>query len=197
MFKRPSTHYGKSPQPETPLSACLAGLGRTHRLGPRAGEELAADGLRLTDPVGRTRRAVSFGNSVRGSVVPWVVQRSTGSARHRSSLRPRPTISRPIRRSPSTSPASSSRVRSIPADPVYRAAELGCAPTTSRRRAARWRSTTMPVPTIPSPKLAKQQIAVDVSSVIRASPDSFRHRLGPADLPGRLARRHLALVCHP
>jgi prevent-host-death family protein len=39
-----------------------------------------------------------------------------------------------------------------------------------RSIAARARSTTTPAPTIPSPGSAKQQIAVDVTSVIRASP---------------------------
>ena len=39
-----------------------------------------------------------------------------------------------------------------------------------RSIAARARSTTTPAPTIPSPRSAKQQIAVDVTSVIRASP---------------------------
>ncbi len=37
------------------LSACCPGLGRTHRLGPCAGAQLAADGVRLADPLRRLR----------------------------------------------------------------------------------------------------------------------------------------------
>src|SRR5690606_31571695 len=37
------------------LSEGRASMGRAYRLGPRAGEELAAHGLRLPDPVGRLR----------------------------------------------------------------------------------------------------------------------------------------------
>src|SRR5579863_4133540 len=33
-----------------------AGLGRAHRLGPRPGQKLEADGIRMPVPVGRTRR---------------------------------------------------------------------------------------------------------------------------------------------
>src|SRR5690625_4395071 len=37
------------------LSEGRAGMGRAYRLGPRAGEELAADGLRFPDPFGGLR----------------------------------------------------------------------------------------------------------------------------------------------
>lgn len=45
-FKRPQVRYADTPQPATPYQAA-AGVGRAHRLGPRAGQELAIDGLRL------------------------------------------------------------------------------------------------------------------------------------------------------
>src|SRR5690606_7885160 len=35
------------------LSTCRASLGRSHRFRPRAGSELAVDGLRFADPLGR------------------------------------------------------------------------------------------------------------------------------------------------
>ena len=60
FFKRPSAHYGKTPEPETPYQTRRPGLGRAHRLGPRPGAELAADGLRLADPVGRLRRGAGL-----------------------------------------------------------------------------------------------------------------------------------------
>jgi type IV secretion system protein TrbL len=94
--------------------------------------------------------------SARGTVVPWVVQVDKASARRRPSRRPSPTIARPIRRSPSISPASSSR--SARFRPIRSSCgRTGCAPTTSRPIAARWRSTTMPAPTTPSPRSASSR----------------------------------------
>ncbi len=46
-FKRPQVRYADTPQPATPYQAA-AGVGRPYRLRPRAGEELAPDGLRLS-----------------------------------------------------------------------------------------------------------------------------------------------------
>ena len=73
-FRRPSVHYGRTPEPETPYQTRRAGLGRAHRLGPRAGEELAADGVRLAVPDRPGLAAGLVWQSARGTVVPWVVQ---------------------------------------------------------------------------------------------------------------------------
>ena len=45
-FKRPQVRYADTPQPAT-VSSRRPGVGRPYRLRPRAGEELAPDGLRL------------------------------------------------------------------------------------------------------------------------------------------------------
>jgi type IV secretion system protein VirB5 len=110
--------------------------------------------------------------SARGTVVPWVVQvDNLGQAQAVAPATP--TIARPIRRSPSISAASSSRSRSIPADAIIvrqnwlRAYEF----TTDRGAAA---LNDYARANDPFTKVGKQQIAVEVSSVIRASPDSFR-----------------------
>src|SRR5690554_6277226 len=52
------------------LSEGRAGMGRAYRLGPRAGEELAAHGFRLPDPFGRLRlgAGVAIGARDRGAV---------------------------------------------------------------------------------------------------------------------------------
>src|SRR3546814_16015831 len=73
MFKRPSTHYGKSPEPDTPYQ--------------RAGQ-IWDDRIGSARVQARNWRYMSFGSlflsagfaaalvfqSARGSVVPWVVQ---------------------------------------------------------------------------------------------------------------------------
>src|SRR5262245_27821514 len=53
-------------------------------------------------------------------------------------------------------------------------ASIGCTPTTSPPIAALPLSTISPAPTDPFANLGKRQISVEISSVIRASPDSFR-----------------------
>ena len=172
MFRRPSVRYGRTPEPETPYQK--AAQVWDERIGSARvqAQQLAADGLRLAVPVGGPRRRPGLAVGARHDRRPgWC--RSTSSARRRPSRPRSPTIARPIRRSPGTSRASSSRSARIPADPSS-CARTGCAPTTSRPTAARSRSTTMRAPTIPSPRSASMQIAVEVSSVIRASPDSFR-----------------------
>ena len=123
MFKRPSAHYGKTPEPETPYQTRRPGLGRAHRLGARPGEELAAHGLRLAGPVRRLRGGARLAIGARHDRALGG-RRSTGSARRRRSRRPiadyRPTdpqiafhLARFIE-----------QVRSIPADADHRAAEL-------------------------------------------------------------------------
>ena len=51
-FRRASMRYGRTPEPETPYQK--AAQVWDERIGCRAcsGEELAADGLRIADPVG-------------------------------------------------------------------------------------------------------------------------------------------------
>ena len=117
LFRRASVRYGRTPEPETPYQK--AAQVWDERIGCRAGsgEELAADGLRIADPVGGLVASRWSGNRC-------AARSCRGSCRSISSAKPKPwrprsrTIVRPIRRSPGTSRASSSRFARIPADPV-------------------------------------------------------------------------------
>ncbi|RAZ72416.1 conjugal transfer protein TrbF [Mesorhizobium atlanticum] len=171
IFRRPAVHYGKTPQPETPYQ----------RAGQIWDERIGSARVQA-----RNWRAMAFGTlivsaglaasliwqSARGSVVPWVVQVDTlGQAQ---TVAPATADYKP------TDPQIAwhlarfiEQVRSIPADPIIvrqdwlRAYEWttdqGAAALNDYARANE-----------PFAKVGKQQVAVEVSSVIRASPDSFR-----------------------
>lgn len=163
MFKRPATR--------DTVPTRRPGLGRPHRFRPCASEELAADGLRIADPVGGLSGALVW-QSANGSIVPWVVQvDKLGQAQ---AIAPAAADYRP------TDPQIAwhlarfiEQVRSIPADAIIvrqnwlRAYEF----TTDRGAMALNDYARV---NDPFTKVGKQQIAVEVSSVIRASPDSFR-----------------------
>ncbi|CEG06681.1 conjugal transfer protein TrbF [Afipia felis] len=171
FFKRPATHYGKSPQPETPYQ----------RAAQVWDERIGSARVQA-----RNWRAMAFGSlilsagfatalvwqSARGIVVPWVVQvdkfgQAQAVAPATADYRPTdPQVAWHLAR-------FIEQVRSIPADPVIvrqnwlRAYEW----TTDRGSAA---LNDYARANDPFAKVGKQQIAVDISSVIRASPDSFR-----------------------
>ncbi|MBQ8104027.1 MULTISPECIES: conjugal transfer protein TrbF [unclassified Afipia] len=171
FFKRPATHYGKSPQPETPYQ----------RAAQVWDERIGSARVQA-----RNWRAMAFGSlilsagfatalvwqSARGIVVPWVVQvdkfgQAQAVAPATADYRPTdPQVAWHLAR-------FIEQVRSIPADPIIvrqnwlRAYEW----TTDRGSAA---LNDYARANDPFAKVGKQQIAVDVSSVIRASPDSFR-----------------------
>lgn len=171
IFKRPSTHYGKTPQPETPYQR--AGQVWDERIGSarvqaRNWRYMAFGSLILTAGFA----SALIWQSARGTVVPWVVEvDKLGEAR---SVAPVTGDYRP------TDPQVAwhlarfvEQVRSIPADPIIvrqnwlRAYEWmtdqGAAALNDYARA-----------NDPFTKVGKQQITVEVSSVIRASADSFR-----------------------
>ena len=154
------------------LPARRAGLGRAHRFRACPGEELAADGLRLAGPVGRAclRAGLAIGDAARSC---------RGSCRSTSSAKPRPSRP-PIADYRPADPQVAwhlarfiEQVRAIPADPVIvrqnwlRAYEF----TTDRGALA---LNDYARANDPFAKVGKRQVAVEVSSVIRASPDSFR-----------------------
>ena len=64
-------------------------------------------------------------------------------------------------------------VRSIPTDPVC-SARTGCRPTTTPAKSGALALNDYARTDDPFAKLGREQVSVDVSSVIRASPDSFR-----------------------
>jgi type IV secretory pathway TrbF-like protein len=171
MFKRPSTHYGKTPQPETPYQRAAQvwddriGSARVQAKNWRL---MAFGSLILSAGLSGTL----VWQSANGSIVPWVVQVDRlGQAQ---AIAPAVADYRP------TDPQIAwhlarfiEQVRSIPADAIIvRQNWLRAYEFTTDRGAmvlndyARVND--------PFTKVGKQQIAVEVSSVIRASPDSFR-----------------------
>ena len=171
MFKRPSVRYGRTPEPETPYQR--AAQVWDERIGSARVQaknwRLMAFGL-LFLSAGLALALVY--QTLRGTVVPWVVQvDKLGQAQV---VAPAEADYRP------TDPQIAwylahfiEDVRSIPNDPIVvrqnwlRAYDFTNADgATALNEYARADD--------PFAKLNKQQIAVDVSSVIRASPDSFR-----------------------
>jgi len=171
MFKRASTHYGKSPEPETPYQRAAQiwderiGSARVQAKNWRL---MALSSLALAAGLS----AALVWQSANGSIVPWVVQVDRlGQAQAIAPATPdyQPNdaqiafhLARVIE-----------EVRSIPADPIIvrqnwlRAydftAQGGAAALNDYARA-----------NDPFAKVGKQQVAVEVASVIRASPSSFR-----------------------
>ena len=171
LFRRFATHYGKTPQPETPYQRAAQVWDErigSARVQARNWRYMAFGSLIL---------AAGFAGalvwqSARGTVVPWVVQvDSLGEAQ---TVAPASADYEP------TDPQIAfhlgrfiEQVRSIPADPIIvrqnwlRAYEF----TTDRGAAA---LNDFARANDPFTRVGRQQIAVEVSSVIRASPGSFR-----------------------
>ena len=171
MFKRPSTHYGKMPEPVTPYQR--AAQVWDDRIGSalvqaRNWRLMAFASLFLAGGFA----AALVWQSARGAVVPWVVQvdrlgQTQAVAPAVADFRPTdPQIAFHLAR-------FIEQVRAIPADAIIvrqnwlRAYEF----TTDRGATA---LNDFARVNDPFAKVGKQQIAVEVSSVIRASPESFR-----------------------
>ena len=167
MFKRPATHYGKSPQPETPYQRAAQvwddRIGSA-RVQARNWRFMAFGSLALSMGLS----AALVWQSTNGSIVPWVVQVDRlGQAPATADYQPNdPQIAFYLAR-------FLEQVRSIPADAIIvrqnwlRAydftTQAGALALSDYARA-----------NDPFAKVGKQQVAVEVSSVIRASPSSFR-----------------------
>jgi type IV secretion system protein VirB5 len=171
MFKRPAAHYGKTPEPETPYQrAAQAWDDRigSARVQARNWRLMAFGSLALSAGFA----AALVWETARGTVVPWVVQvdrlgQAQAVAPAQAGYTPTdPQIAWYLAR-------FIEEVRSIPADPVIvrqdwlRAYDF----TTSAGAVA---LNEYARANDPFAKVGRQQIAVDVSSVIRASPSSFR-----------------------
>ena len=171
IFKRPSTHFGKVPQPETPYQK--AAQVWDERIGSA---RVQASNWRYM-AFGCLILSAGFASalvwqSARGTVVPWVVQVDTlGQSQ---TVAPATADYRP------TDPQIAfhlgrfiEQVRAIPADAIIvrqnwlRAYEF----TTDRGAAALNEHART---NDPFTRVGRQQVAVEVSSVIRASPDSYR-----------------------
>lgn len=171
IFKRPATHYGKAPEPETPYQK--AGQIWDERIGSA---RVQAKNWRYM-AFGSLILSAGFASalvwqSARGTVVPWVVQ--VDNLGQSQAVEPATADYRP------TDPQVAfhlarfiEQVRSIPADGIIvrqnwlRAYEF----TTDRGAAA---LNDYARANDPFTRVGRQQVAVEVSSVIRASPDSFR-----------------------
>ena len=171
MFKRPSVHYGKSPQPETPYQR--AAQVWDERIGSA---RVQAKNWRLMAFGSLVLSAGLAGGllwqSLRGSVVPWVVQidklgQAEVVAPAEADYQPTdPQIAFYLAR-------FIEEVRSIPADPVIvRQNWLRAYDFTAQGGALALNDFARN--NDPFAKVGKTQIAIDVSSVIRASSDSFR-----------------------
>ena len=171
LFKRPAAHYGKTVQPETPYQK--AGQVWDERIGSA---RVQAKNWRYM-AFGSLILSAGFAGalviqSARGTVVPWVVQvdklgQSQAVAPAVADFRPTdPQIAWHLGR-------FIEQVRSIPADPIIvRQNWLRAYEWTTDRGAAALNDYARA--NDPFAKVGKQQIAVEVSSVIRASADSFR-----------------------
>ena len=171
LFKRPAAHYGKSPEPETPYQRAA---------------QVWDDRIGSARVQARNWRIMAFGSlflsagfaaalvwqSARGTVVPWVVQVDRlGQAQ---SVAPASADYRP------TDPQVAwhlarfiEQVRSIPADPIIvRQNWLRAYDFTTDKGAMALNDYARS--NDPFANVGKVQVAVEVSSVIRASPDSFR-----------------------
>jgi type IV secretion system protein TrbF len=171
MFKRPSTHYGKVPEPVTPYQRAAQvwddRIGSA-RVQSRNWRLMAFASLFLAGGFA----AALIWQSARGTVVPWVVQvdrlgQAQAVAPAIADFRPTdPQIAFHLAR-------FIEQVRAIPADAIIvRQNWLRAYEFTTNRGAAALNDYARV--NDPFAKVGKQQIAVEVSSVIRASPESFR-----------------------
>ncbi|MAU23417.1 MAG: conjugal transfer protein TrbF [Martelella sp.] len=171
MFKRPATHYGKSPEPETPYQRAAQvwddRIGSA-RVQARNWRFMAFGSLVLSAGLS----AALVWQSMSGSIVPWVVQvdklgQAQAVAAAVADYRPTdPQIAFHLAR-------FIEQVRSIPADAIIvRQNWLRAYDFTTQAGALALNDYARA--NDPFTKVGKQQIAIEVSSVIRASPDSFR-----------------------
>lgn len=171
IFKRPSAHYSKSPEPETPYQK--AAQAWDERIGSA---RVQAKNWRIM-AFGSLILSAGFAwalvwQSARGTVVPWVVQvdnlgQSQAVAPAVAEYRPTdPQIAFHLGR-------FIEQTRSIPSDAIIvRQNWLRAYEFTTDRGAATLNDYARA--NDPFTKVGRQQIAVEVSSVIRASNDSFR-----------------------
>jgi len=171
LFKRPTTHFGKTPEPVTPYQK--AAQVWDERIGSARVQA-------------RNWRFMAFGclflsagfasalvwQSARGTVVPWVVEID----RHGESRAVEPAVADYRPTDPQVAwhlARFTEQVRGLPSDPiVLRQSWLRAYEFTTDRGSVALNDYARS--NDPFARVGKQQVAVEVSSVIRASPDSFR-----------------------
>ena len=171
IFKRPTTHFGKTPEPVTPYQKAA---------------QIWDERIGSARVQARNWRFMAFGclilsagfasalvwQSARGTVVPWVVEIDRhGEAR---------TVESAVADYRPTDPQVAwhlarfiEQVRGLPSDPiVLRQAWLRAYEFTTDRGAVVLNEYARS--NDPFTRVGREQVSVEVSSVIRASPDSFR-----------------------
>ena len=171
LFKRPAARYGRTSQPETPYQKAAQVWDErigSARVQAKNWRYMAFGSLVLSAGFA----AALVWQSVQGTVVPWVVQvDNLGQAQ---TVAPAAADYRP------TDPQIAwhlgrfiEQVRAIPADPIIvRQNWLRAYDWTTDRGAAALNDYARA--NDPFSRVGRQQVSVEVSSVIRASPDSFR-----------------------
>ncbi|MBI5128910.1 MAG: conjugal transfer protein TrbF [Rhodopseudomonas palustris] len=171
MFKRPSVRYGRTPEPETPYQKAAQVWDErigSARVQAKNWRLMAFSSLMLSAGLA----SALVWQSIRGTVTPWVVEVDRlGQAQ---------TVAPAIVSYQPTDPQIAFHlarfiedVRGIPADAiVLRQNWLRAYDFTTDRGAAALNDHARV--NDPFAKLGKVQISVEVSSVIRASPSSFR-----------------------
>ncbi|MCO5158262.1 MAG: conjugal transfer protein TrbF [Aquamicrobium sp.] len=171
IFKRPTTHYGKTPEPVTPYQKAAQVWDErvgSARVQARNWRYMAFGCLILSAGFA----SALVWQSARGTVVPWVVEIDRhGEARAVESAvadyRPTdPQVAWHLAR-------FIEQVRGLPSDPiVLRQNWLRAYEFTTDRGAVALNEYARS--NDPFTRVGRQQVSVEVSSVIRASPDSFR-----------------------
>ena len=171
MFKRPSTHYGQAPLPETPYQRAAQVWDErigSARVQARNWRLMAFGSLILSAGLA----TALVWQSASGSIVPWVVQvDKLGAAQ---AVAPATADYEPSDPQLAFYLAKFiEQVRSIPSDPIIvRQNWLRAYDFTTQAGALALNDYART--NDPFANVGKQQVAVDVSSVIRASPTSFR-----------------------
>ena len=171
MFRRSTVRYGRTPEPETPYQKATQAWDErigSARVQAKNWRLMAFGSLLLSCGLA----AGLVWQSTHGTVVPWVVQvDKLGQAR---AVAPATADYTPADPQIAWYLAQFIQdVRAVPADPVVvRQNWLQAYDFTTTAGATALNEYARADD--PFAKLGKQQIAVDVSSVIRASPDSFR-----------------------
>lgn len=171
LFRRPAPHYGKTPQPETPYQKAAQVWDErigSARVQARNWRYIAFGGLFLSAGFA----AALVWQSARGTITPWVVEIDRhGEAR---------AVESAIAGYQPTDPQIAfhlarfvEQVRGLPSDPIIlRQNWLRAYDFTTDRGAISLNDYARD--NDPFTRVGQQQISIEVSSVIRASPDSFR-----------------------
>ena len=190
MFRRPSVRYGRTPEPETPYQKAAQVWDErigSARIQARNWRLMAFGSLILSAGL-----ALSLvWQSLRGTVTPWVVQVDhLGQAQ---AIAPATSDYQPTEAQIAYHLARFIEdIRGLPVDPVLlRQQWLRAYDFTTDRGAAALNDFART--NDPFANLGKMQISVEVSSVIRASPEFFPRRLDPARLREWLACHHRAM----